>query len=240
MIKCLAIDDEPLALRQLESYISKVPFLELVGSCGSTAEARKKLDEEDVSAIFVDINMPDENGMDFVRSLSAPPMVVFTTAYSDYAVEGFKVNAVDFLLKPFGKDEFQIAANKLKEAYELRHQDLVVAGADDDAIFVKTEYMVMRIKIEDIRYVEAMSEYLRLYVEGEERPIITLLSMRKMEEFLSSRYFMRIHRSYIINLKKIRVVEKGRVSVDGQTFLPVGDMYKSIFQQYINSRLLTK
>jgi DNA-binding LytR/AlgR family response regulator len=249
MIRVLAIDDEPLALQQLTTYIGKVPFLELAGQCQSATEAREILNNEIVDAIFCDINMPDLNGMDFVKSLATPPLVVFTTAYSEYAVEGFKINAVDYLLKPFGLDDFRRAANRLKERIEAVPQTSAptpttshpspIPSDDDDSIFVKTDYKVIKIAISDIRYVEAMSEYLKIHLDSQPKPIITLLSMKKMEERLPD-YFMRIHRSYIINLKQIQEVNKNRVIMDANTYLPIGDNYRDAFNDYLNKKFLGK
>jgi len=239
MIRCLAIDDEPLALQQLAAYIRKVPFLELAAQCQSAIEARQFLKEDTVDAIFCDINMPDLNGMDFVKSLSAPPLIVFTTAYAEYAVEGFKVAAVDYLLKPFGMQEFMRAANRLKERLEDTPSQDVSLASDDDTIFLKTEYRIVKVSISDIRYIEAMSEYLKVYLGSEQKPIITLLSMKRMEERLPG-YFMRIHRSYIINLKMIQEVNKNRVIMDADTYLPIGDMYKETFQEFLDTKFLGK
>ena len=243
----MAIDDEPLALQQIAAYIKKVPFLELAAQCQSALEARQFLEQDMVDAIFCDINMPDLNGMDFVKSLTAPPLIVFTTAYSEYAVEGFRVNAVDYLLKPFGMQDFLRAANRLKERLEVRDQsekstqsqDVPLTSEQDDSVFLKTEYRIVKVAISDIRYVEAMSEYLKVYLKGEAKPIVTLLSMKKMEEHLPD-YFMRIHRSYIINLKQIQEVNKNRVIMDQDTYLPIGDMYKDTFQQYLDTKFLGK
>jgi len=241
MIRVLAIDDEPLALQQLAAYIKKITFLELVAECQSAIEAKEILNNENIDAIFCDINMPDLNGMDFVKSLSTPPLIVFTTAYSEYAVEGFKVDAVDYLLKPFGLDDFKRAANRLQERLEVRKQEpaTTIVSSEDDSIFVKTDYRVVKIAISDIRYIEGMSEYLKIHLESQPKPIVTLLSMKKMEEFLPS-HFMRIHRSYIINLKKIQEVNKNRVIMDSETFLPIGDNYKDAFNDYLNKKFLGK
>ena len=239
MIRCMAIDDEPLALQQIVTYIKKVPFLELAAQCQSALEARQFLEQDTVDAIFCDINMPDLNGMDFIKSLVTPPMVVFTTAYAEYAVEGFKVNAVDYLLKPFGLQDFQRAANRLKDRSLPPTPPQKEESTSDDSIFLKTEYRIVKVSISNIRYVEAMSEYLKVHVEGESRPIITLLSMKKMEERLPD-YFMRIHRSYIVNLKMIQEVNKNRIIMDKDTFLPIGDMYKDTFQQYLDTKFLGK
>ena len=234
MIRCLAIDDEPLALQQLAAYINKVPFLELAAQCQSAIEARAFLEHNMVDAIFCDINMPDLNGMDFVKTLAAPPLVVFTTAYSEYAVEGFRVNAVDYLLKPFGLQDFQRAANRLKERLSA-----APTMEEPDILFLKTDYRIVKVSIPAIRYVEAMSEYLKVWVEGEPKPIITLLSMKKMEDRLPDT-FMRIHHSYIINLTKIQEVNKNRVIMDADTYLPIGDMYKDSFQAYLDTKFLGK
>ena len=241
MIRCMAIDDEPLALQQIAAYIGKVPFLELAAQCQSALEAQQFLQQDTVDAIFCDINMPDLNGMDFIKALTAPPLVVFTTAYAEYAVEGFKVNAVDYLLKPFGLQDFQRAANRIKERLEVKddRSEMRDERQEDDTVFLKTEYRIVKVSISDIRYVEAMSEYLKVYLESEPKPIITLLSMKKMEERLPS-YFMRIHRSYIINLTKIQEVNKNRIIMDSDTYLPIGDMYKETFQNYLDTKFLGK
>ena len=203
--------------------------------------------------------MPDLNGMDFVKSLTAPPLIVFTTAYAEYAVEGFKVAAVDYLLKPFGLQDFQRAANRLRERLESATSSAnnttaspattaassasatVVSGsaADNDVLFLKTEYRIVKISISDIRYVEAMSEYLKVHLKSQPKPIVTLLSMKKMEERLPAN-FMRIHRSYIINLDAIQEVNKNRVIMDAETYIPVGDNYKETFQHYLDAKFLGK
>ena len=242
MIRCLAIDDEPLALQQIVAYIGKVPFLELAAQCQSALEARQYLENDTVDAIFCDINMPDLNGMDFVKSLVVPPLVVFTTAYSEYAVEGFRVNAVDYLLKPFGLQDFQRAANRLKDRFEASANPTSSDNSltsDDNTLFLKTDYRIIKVSIPDIVYIEGMSEYLKVWIDGEAKPIITLLSMKKIEERLPD-YFMRIHRSYIINLTKIQEVNKNRVIMGPDVYLPVGDLYKDAFQAYLNTKFLGK
>jgi DNA-binding LytR/AlgR family response regulator len=208
------------------------------------------LEHDTVDAIFCDINMPDLNGMDFVKSLIVPPLIVFTTAYAEYAVEGFKVNAVDYLLKPFGMQDFQRAALRLKE----RLEGSVAGGFADDThtplphreglgegsyFFLKTDYRIVKVSIADIRYVEAMSEYLKVYLDSEAKPIVTLLSMKKMEERLPDT-FMRIHRSYIVNLTKIQEVNKNRIIMDKDTYLPIGDSYRDAFQAYLDTKFLGK
>ena len=187
--------------------------------------------------------MPDLSGMDFVRQLAAPPFIVFTTAYSEYAIEGYKVNAVDYLLKPFGMNDFLRAALKVQEQYNLRHQETPQKQSSpvqaDGTIFVKTDYRVVRIAISDIRYIEGMSEYLKIHLDNQ-KPIITLLSMKKMEDYLPPTLFMRIHRSYIVNLQKIQEVNKNRVILDADTYLPIGDLYKDRFNEYLEQKFLGK
>ena len=248
MIKCIAVDDEPLALKKLATYISKVPYLELAAQCQSVAEAREALERQDIGAIFLDVNMPDVNGMDFAQSLGTDdlgnkPLIVFITAYSEYAVEGYKTNAVGYLLKPYDFDEFEAAAQKLQQVYATRQQAQaqVSRDADDDGvIFVKSDYKIVRICVEKIQYIEAMSEYLRIYSEDREKPVIVLLSMKKIEEHLPASAFMRIHRSYIINIKAISEVKKNHVMLGDDITLPIGDNYKEAFMSYLNSKMLSK
>ena len=243
MIKCIAIDDEPLALQQLVAYISKIPFLSIVGQCQSAIEAKQIMQSDVVDAIFCDINMPDLNGMDFVKSLASPPIIVFTTAYSEYAVEGYKVDAVDYLLKPFGLDEFQRAANKVKRVYEQINDNDSTSNQsvseDASTLFLKTEHRIVKVDISDILYVEGMSEYMKIHLISQPKPLIVLLSMKKLEERLPAN-FMRIHRSYIINLDKIMEVNKNRVIMNEDVYLPIGDLYKETFNNYLNTRFLGK
>ena len=246
MIKCIAIDDEPLALKKLVTYIKKIPYLELVAQCRSAIEAQRIIDDQEVEAIFLDINMPDLNGLDFAKSMqdhSKGPVMVFTTAYSEYAIEGYKANGVGYLLKPYSFEEFEDAVLKVKEICEIRQQAMteVTTQSDDDGIiFVKSDYKIVRIAIEHITHIEAMSEYLRITCDDKERPVIVLLSMKKIEEHLPSNQFLRIHRSFIINLKKISEIKKNHVVIEGDISLPIGDNYKDSFMNYLNSKILTK
>lgn len=240
-IKCLAIDDEPLALQQLATYIERTPFLQLVKACASANEAIQAMAQnEAIDAVFIDINMPDLSGIDFIKSLPAPPLVVFTTAYEEYAVDSYKVGAVDYLLKPFGLDEFGRAALKVKERIEMMRATQLSVIDDDDSIFLKTEYKIVRVNVKNISHVEAMSEYLRIYLAGERKPVIVLMSMKRMEERLSGVGFMRVHRSYIINLKRIVEVSKNRIIIEGNVEIPVGDSYRDTLIAYINSKFLSK
>lgn len=239
MIRVIAVDDEPLALRQLECYIAKVPYLSLVASCPSAVEARAVLEARSVDAIFLDINMPDLSGLDFVRSLSVAPMIVFTTAYSEYAVEGFKVDAVDYLLKPFSLGEFMKAAEKLKSRYELlaaaaASAPVVSSAPADGSLFFRTDYKSVRVKFDEIRYVEGMSEYIKVYVKGSPAPLVVLLGMKHLMEKLPLERFMRIHRSYIIPLACLKEVGKNEVVLEDGTVLPVGDIYRQDLKDYLS------
>ena len=240
MIRVLAIDDEPLALRQLAAYLEKVPFFELVDSCQSALDAMNILNQQEIDALFIDINMPDLNGLDFVKSLSQPPMIVFTTAYQEYALEGYKVDAIDYLLKPFGMGDILRAADKVKRQYDLLHTASLSSIDEDDALFLKTEYKVVRILIRDIIYVEGMAEYLRIHLAHQEKPLVVLLSMKKMEERLASKDFMRIHKSFIISLHHIAEINKSRVVLDNENEIPIGDSYRDKLTDYVNQKFLGK
>lgn len=218
--------------------MSKIPYLEKVALCRSAAEAEKVLGSEHVDLMFVDINMPDLTGMDFVKSLVSPPMVIFTTAYSEYAVEGFKVDAIDYLLKPFSFEEFQKAAAKAKKLYDQTNAVSAISAPVDDALFFKTDYKVVRVPMNKMVFVEGMSEYLKIHIEGEKDPVVVLLSMKKLQDRLPSEKFMRIHKSYMIALDKIREVTKGRVVLTGGFTIPIGDMYKDEFNSYLDSKFL--
>ena len=244
MIKCIIVDDEPLAVAQLEKYVERVPFLENVGSCSSAAEAMEILSAGNVDAMFVDINMPDIDGVQLVRSLSRPPMVVFTTAYSEYAIEGFRLDAVDYLLKPISFDSFLKAANKLHRFSAVDAAQRPVAefseGLCHDCLYVKSDYRMLRVPVSSIKYIESMSEYVRIFVEGCSKPIVSLLSMKKIEDSLPADVFMRVHRSYLVNLNKVKEVSKMRIVYDGDIYVPIGDMYKDKFFEYIDKYFVGK
>lgn len=240
MIRCIAIDDEPLALKQLESYISKVGFLELEAACNSAVDASKVLASQPADVLFCDINMPDLDGMSFVKSLASQPMVVFTTAYSEYAVESFKVDAVDYLLKPFGFNEFEKAALKVKRMYDLENKEEVTLLDYDDSVYIKTDYKTVRVEVSSIIYIEGMSEYVKIITEDQKDPVIALLSMKKLEGKLPGNRFMRVHKSFIINLSKISQVSKGHVRMQDGSSIPIGESYRDSLLSYINSKSLVK
>ena len=241
MLKCNAIDDEPLALRQISAYIAKIPYLELAATFNNAIEAQQRLASERVDLIFVDINMPDLNGVDFVRALTDRPMVVFTTAYSEYAIDGFKLDAVDYLLKPFSFADFSRAAAKANSLYELRQgrlpaqpdSDSEATPKDREYISVKADYKVSLVRIADIVYIESEGEYVRMHLcDGS--TITTLFRLKNMEAALPSEQFMRVHRSYIVNLRAIRSYVRGRIFLSDTEYVPIGENYKEAFQNYID------
>ncbi len=237
-ISCIAVDDEPLALKQIVAYVQKTPFLNLIAACNSAFEAMEVLRNQEAQLMFVDISMPDLSGMEFVKSLAQKPYIVFTTAYSEYAVEGFKVDAVDYLLKPISYTEFLKAANKVKDRL-----DLVMPPSEDsfrtsaDYLFVKSDYKLMRIDFADIKYVEGMHEYVRIHLT-DAKPIMTLVRIKSLEEQLPPNSFMRVHRSYIVNLSKIKVIERNRIVFDSDVYIPVSEQYKAKFQEYIDKNFI--
>lgn len=226
MIKVLAIDDEPLALRLLEVYIEKTPGLSLLAACHSAAESLPWLEQAD--AMLIDINMPDLSGMDFVKSLDEAPLVIFTTAYSEYAIEGFRVNAVDYLLKPFSLDEFRQAIAKVEErlAYRRSAQD-----PGDGFLRLNTPNRSLQIDTGRIRYIEGMGEYLKIHLEGETAPLVVLYRMKNIAEELSADKFLRIHKSFIVPLARIREARRNAVTLEDGTTLPLGEAYRNEFRK---------
>lgn len=242
MLRVLAIDDEPLALSQLVAYIKKIPFLQLVSPCQSAVEAMHVLERETVDALFCDINMPDLNGLEFVRSLQHPPLVVFSTAYSEYAIDGFKVEAVDYLLKPYSFREFSQAAERLRTRHELlqRVREMEVTTEPSDMLYVRADRTDIAVPLATVRYVQGMSEYLRIYTTNRPRPLVTLATMKSMEERLPADRFLRIHRSSIVALACIRAYSHGTVVLDDGTSLSVGALYRPALDAWVARRGLAK
>lgn len=232
MIKCIAIDDEPHALRQLSEYIEAVPFLSLEGSFESAFDACNFLHDNTIDLIFIDINMPDINGIDFVKSLSKNVKIVFITAHSEFAYEGFQLDAADYLLKPISFTDFLKSANKVNERYFQQNSSLPEIHQNRDYLFIKSEYRVIRINFKDIKYIESKREYVKIFLEGSE-PITTLMSIKKLEETLPGNMFMRVHRSFIVNLDKITVVERNRIVFDNKVYIPISENYGEKFQKYM-------
>lgn len=228
MIRCIIIEDEPLALKQMVSYVEKTPFLDVKASLDNAFDAITFLTENEIDLMFVDINLPDLSGMDFVKSLLNPPRVIFTTAYRDYAVDGFRVDAVDYLVKPISYTDFLQAANRANE---------IIKKKEVDFLLIKSEYKIIRVNFSDIQYIEGMREYVRIHLENS-KPVMTLLSMKNIEQKLPSSQFLRVHRSFIVNLKKITTIERNRIVFDKE-LIPVGDQYKEAFQRFIDHNFIT-
>jgi len=242
ILDCTIIDDEPLARKLLESYVEKTSFLNLKGSYGSAVEAIHQLVQEPVQLIFLDIQMPDLNGMEFARMLPHSTKIIFTTAFPDYAVEGFRVNALDYLLKPIDYSQFLEAANKALNWHQTRDDNKSATNeppltGGEDFIYVKSDYKLLQIKLDEIIYIEGLKDYLKIYLEDSARPILTLVSMKSMEERLPSPRFLRVHRSYIVQMDKVKVIDKGHIVFDKMR-IPISDGYKSDIQKYINEHLL--
>lgn len=243
-IRCLAVDDEPIALEKLQHYIEKIPFLSLVAACEDAFDAMQAMNGQEVDAMFIDINMPDLNGLDFVESLSQRPLIVFTTAYAQYAVDSFKVAPVDYLLKPFNFSTFQRAANRVLQLHELQMQEKPLVAQPDalhtsDSLYVKVEYKYVRVEQKDIRYIEGMSDYLRIYLTTDSKPLITHSTFLQIKEYLSPN-FLQVHRSYIVNMDQLKEVSRLRIVMDKDTWIPVGETYKDEFMDYLQKRSIGK
>jgi len=232
-IRCLAIDDEPLALKQIGTYIERTPFLEKIALCSSALEALKYVREEEIELLFVDINMPDLNGMDFVKSLEQKIPVIFTTAYSEYAIEGFQVDALDYLLKPISFPSFLKSANKAKAWFDLTKKTPEMTQPTQDYIFVKAEHRLIRIFLADIKYIEGSNEYIVIHLV-KDKPVTTLMRMKNIENELPENLFMRVHRSFIVNLSQVKVIERNRIIFDEKIYIPIGEQYKENFQRFLD------
>ena len=238
-ITCLIADDEPMALSLIESYVLKTPFLELKAKCNSAIKAMEFLEtDSDIDLFFLDIQMPDLTGLEFPRLLPAKSKVVFTTAFDQYAIEGYKVNALDYLLKPFDYNEFLNAAQKARNHFEIncvQNAENQQNKKNSDFIFVKSEYRQIKINFSEILYIEGLKDYVKIYTSSHPRPILTLMSLKKLEEELPSEQFMRVHRSYIISLEKIEAIERNHVVIkDG--FITIAPNYKDILMEYIKGK----
>lgn len=235
-IRCIIIDDEPLALKQILGFVKKTPFLELVASCKSAFEAMDVLDKEKVDLMFVDIQMPDLTGIDFVKALNKDQKIIFTTAYQEYAIEGFKVDALDYILKPFGYDDFLKSANKAKSYFELLSKSVLKVDAKEDYLFVKSDYKIRRINLNDILYIEGLREYVKIVIK-DEKPLLSLMSLKSLVEKLPDDQFMRVHRSFIVNLDEVKTIERSRI-IFNNTYIPVSEQYKEKFHNFLNKKFI--
>lgn len=236
-IRCVAIDDEPLALKLLEDYIRQTPFLELVEKFTNPVKAFNYLSENEIDLLFIDIQMPDLSGLDIVSKLNHKPVLIFTTAYSEYAMEGFKADAIDYLLKPIDYPDFLKAVSKAKELIYAKSGKNVNIQSSKDFLFIKSEYKIIRLNFSEIKYIQGMSEYVRIYLTNG-KPIMSLLSLKSLEAQLPEELFMRVHKSYIVNLQKINIIERNEIVYDDGVIIPISQQYKQKFQDYIDKNFM--
>jgi len=233
ILKCAIVDDEPLALELLKSYVKKTPVLELNGAYSSAIEAMKMLPDNPVDLLFLDIQMPELNGLEFSHMVPENTRIVFTTAFGQYALDGYKVNALDYLLKPISYTDFLQSVNKAVQWFDRKRGTDNEPTDKPDFIYVKSDYKLIQISLKDILYIEGLKDYVKIHLEGESRPILSLTSLKALEEKLPTDRFIRVHRSYIVQKQKIRVIDKARI-VFGKEYIPVSESYKQELQNYIN------
>jgi len=225
MLRCIAVDDEPLALELLEDNISKVPYLQLVAKCSNAIEAMKVLQQQPADLIFLDIQMPGLTGLQFIQSMTEKPMIILITAYEKYALEGFNLDVTDYLVKPVSLDRFVKACNKAKELYELKNRINKDAPSNPDYFFVNVDYSLLKVNFNDIKYIEGLKDYIKIHLKRSPRAIITRMAMKAIEEELPVAKFLRIHKSYIVSLGHITSIRKNSVFID-EMELPVGENFR--------------
>ncbi|MBP1542096.1 MAG: response regulator transcription factor [Prevotella sp.] len=233
-INCAIIDDEPLAAELLKSYAKKTPFLNLKGTYGSALEAMKELRDQPAQLLFLDIQMPELSGIEFAKILPPETKIIFTTAFQQYAIEGYKVNALDYLMKPIAYEDFLKAANKALEWFSVTQKQQTYA--DDRFMYVKSDYKLVRVALDDILYIEGLKDYVRIYLEDGQR-IMSLMNMKKLEDYLPHPEFLRTHRSFIVHMTKAQSVERFRI-VFGNQFIPISDSYKEEVLEYFEQHTL--
>lgn len=226
-LRCVIIDDEPLAIDLLKAYVVQTPYLELVATFENPLAAMETLRSGNIQVLYLDINMPQISGLEFSKTLPASTRVIFTTAYEQYAIEGFRINALDYLLKPISYTEFLQASNKAMEWFKL------VDTNEASSIFIKSGYRMEKIELSDILYIENQKDYVKFHLEGVSEPISSLMSMQSLDEKLPAKQFMRVHRSFIVNLNKIKTIERNCI-VFGKEYIPVSDTYKDRFMDFLN------
>mgnify|MGYP003635017746 FL=1 len=237
-ITCIIVDDEPMALNLVESYVEKTPFLVLKKKCSSAIEAMEFIKEKPVDLLFLDIQMPDLTGIEFSKMLPKNTRVIFTTAFDQYALEGFKVEALDYLLKPFDYAEFLAAANKANTWFALvKGKQQTILSEEKEFLFVKSEYKQLRIKLADVLYFEGLKDYIKIWVKDNPKPILTLMSLKSLQEELPETQFLRVHRSFIVALKNIEVIERSQIIINNQR-ITVSEQYKPKFLGFIKNNSL--
>jgi two-component system response regulator LytT len=241
MLKCIAVDDEPLALGLVCAFIEQTPFLELTGRYANAIEALRGLHEQTVDLIFLDIQMPDLTGIELARVLDrgqpgARPRIIFTTAFNQFALEGFRVDALDYLVKPFNYEEFLRAANTAQPYFDLLRQPALPAAPaapEEEYLFLKVEYQLVRLAFRDILYIEGLKDYVKVHLQSEAKPVLSLTSLKALEEKLPASRFMRVHRSFIVALDKIKAVSRNIVQI-GDVSIPVSDQFKENFNLFLS------
>ena len=237
-ITCVIVDDEPMALNLVESYVDKTPFLVLKKKCSSAIEAMEFIKSEPVDLLFLDIQMPDLTGIEFSKMLPKETRVIFTTAFDQYALEGIKVEALDYLLKPFDYAEFLAAANKANTWFELvKGQKQPIVNEEKEFLFVKSEYKQLRIKLADVLYFEGLKDYIKIWLKDNPKAILTLMSLKSLEQELPKTHFMRVHRSFIVSLKNIEVIERSQIIINKQR-ITISEQYKPNFLEFVNNNSL--
>ncbi len=234
ILKCAIVDDEPLAVELLVSYVRRIPFMQLEGQYSNAVDAMKGLTDNPVDLVFLDIQMPELNGLELSRMLPESTRVVFTTAFEQYALDGYRINALDYLMKPISYVNFLEASNRALQWFSLLHQKQQAAPAADEArsIFVKSEYKLLQIDLDKVKYVEGLKDYVKIYTEDSPHPILSLMNMKSMEQMLPSSRFIRVHRSFIVQKSKIREIDRNRI-VFGNVYIPIGDSYKQAFNDFL-------
>ena len=234
-LNCILADDEPLALDLIKGYVERIPFLNLVRCCSNANEVMETTNETQIDLAFLDIQMPGLNGLELARTLNNRTLIIFTTAFDNYAIEGYKVNAIDYLLKPFNFEEFYDAAIKAQRIFEERNTPTI--SVNNQYIFVKTEYRIQRIDFLNILYIEGLKDYVKIYMQNQVKPVVSLMSMKSIIERLPQNQFMRVHRSFIVNLTKIQTIERSRI-LFGDVYIPISDNYKDAFWEYVNNKFM--
>ena len=240
-LNCIIVDDEPLALDLMEDNINNAPFLKLVHKCSNAYEAIEILQNEKIDLIFLDIQMPGITGLQFIQTLTYKPIIIFTTAYKQYALEGYQLDVFDYLVKPISLEKFLKSANKAYEFYLLKNKpqqtteitSTFSAQATSEFIFVNSEYSLIKIKISDISYVEGLKDYIKIYKTKEPKPIVTRMSMKVIEEKLPIDKFIRVHKSFIISISNIESIRKNRIKIDN-TEIPISDHYRDNLFKFID------
>ena len=237
MITAIAIDDEPLALQLIVDYIQKTPDLILVGQFENPLEAAQYISKNPIDIVFTDIQMPGLNGIEFTRSMVNGPVVIVTTAFSKYAIEGFKLDIADYLLKPFTYEEFLTSVHKAERMIRSVTKPADDVLSNNEFLFLKSDYKIKRINFQNILYIEGLKEYVKVYTMLSDKPILSLSSLKILEIKLPADRFMRVHRSFIVNLEKIETIDRSRI-VFGKKYIPIGDQYKDNFQEFLDKNFL--